>query len=206
MGDMHSRDNSRRYCLGLYEKSMPGALGLPEKLVETKAAGFDYLELSIDETDEKLARLDWNDTEIRALRHAVEETGVPVYSICLSGHRRFPLGDPDPTVRERGLAIMEGAVSLAARLGARIIQLAGYDVYYRQGDENTRRLFAETWGAPLTWRPGGALHWHLKPWKPPSSTRWKRPCTGSTGSIPRICRSIPMPGTSPTPPAFTESP
>jgi predicted hexulose-6-phosphate isomerase len=132
-----------RYCLGLYEKSMPGALSLPEKLAETKAAGFDYLELSVDETDEKLARLDWNDTEINTLRHAMEETGVPIYSICLSGHRRFPLGDPDPAVRERSLAIMEGAVSLAARLGVRIIQLAGYDVYYKPGDESTRQYFAE---------------------------------------------------------------
>ena len=52
-------------------------------------------------------------------------------------------GDPDPTVRERSLAIMEGAVSLAARLGVRIIQLAGYDVYYKKGGENTRRFFAE---------------------------------------------------------------
>jgi predicted hexulose-6-phosphate isomerase len=122
---------------------MSGTLGLPEKLAETKAAGFDYLELSVDETDEKLARLDWSDAEIRALRRAVEDTGVPVYSICLSGHRRFPLGDPDPAVRERSLAIMEEAVSLAARLGVRIIQLAGYDVYYKKGDENTRQLFAE---------------------------------------------------------------
>jgi predicted hexulose-6-phosphate isomerase len=131
------------YNLGLYEKSMPGTLGLPEKLAETKAAGFDYLELSIDETDEKLARLDWNDAEVNTLRHAMEKTGVPIYSICLSGHRRFPLGDPDPAVRERSLAIMERAVSLAALLGVRVIQLAGYDVYYKPGDENTRQYFAE---------------------------------------------------------------
>jgi predicted hexulose-6-phosphate isomerase len=143
---MSNHENSPRYSLGLYEKSMSGTLSLPEKLVETKAAGFDYLELSVDETDEKLARLDWNDAEIHALRRAVEETGVPVCSICLSGHRRFPLGDPDPAVRERSLAIMERAVSLAARLGVRIIQLAGYDVYYKKGDENTRRLFAENLG------------------------------------------------------------
>ncbi|MDR1410677.1 MAG: L-ribulose-5-phosphate 3-epimerase [Spirochaetaceae bacterium] len=135
--------HSRYYSLGLYEKSMPGSLGLSEKLAEAKAAGFDYLELSIDETDEKLARLDWADPEIHALRHAMEETGVPVCSICLSGHRRFALGDPDPAVRERGLVIMEKAVSLAARLGVRIIQLAGYDVYYKKGDESTRQYFAE---------------------------------------------------------------
>jgi L-ribulose-5-phosphate 3-epimerase UlaE len=40
---------------------MPAAFGFPEKLAETKAAGFHYLELSVDETDEKLVRLNWND-------------------------------------------------------------------------------------------------------------------------------------------------
>jgi predicted hexulose-6-phosphate isomerase len=129
------------YQLGLYEKSMPNSLALGEKLRETGAAGFDYMELSVDETGEKLARLDWSAAEINALRRSVEESGVPILSICLSGHRRFPLGDPDAAVRERSLAIMEKAVFLAQRLGVRIIQLAGYDVYYKPSDENTRGLF-----------------------------------------------------------------
>jgi predicted hexulose-6-phosphate isomerase len=131
------------YQLGLYEKSMPGTLTLAQKLAEAKAAGFDYLERSIDETDEKLSRLKWSSAEVNALRRAMEETGVPVCSICLSGHRRFPLGDPDPENRKRSLAIMEDAIHLAARLGVRIIQLAGYDVYYKTNTGETRRLFAE---------------------------------------------------------------
>ena len=131
------------YRLGLYEKSMPGTLTLPQKLAETKKAGFDYIELSIDETDEKLARLYWKKDEINALRRAMEETGLPVTSICLSGHRRFPLGDPDPDTRRKSLAIMEDAIHLAAWLGVRIIQIAGYDVYYKPSSETTRRLFAE---------------------------------------------------------------
>ncbi|MDR0635935.1 MAG: L-ribulose-5-phosphate 3-epimerase [Treponema sp.] len=131
------------YQLGLYEKAMPANVSLEEKLAAVGEAGYDFLELSIDETDEKLARLDWSDAEIRALRRSVEQTGTPVCSICLSGHRRFPLGDPDRATRERGLAIMEKAVRLAARLGARVIQIAGYDVYYKTGDEATRACFAE---------------------------------------------------------------
>jgi predicted hexulose-6-phosphate isomerase len=131
------------YKLGLYEKSMPGTLSLREKLAAAKDAGFDYLEFSIDETDEKLARLDWSDAQINDARHATEETGVPIASICLSGHRRFPLGDPDPDARKRGLEIMDKAITLAARLGVRIIQLAGYDVYYKEGNDETRALFGE---------------------------------------------------------------
>ena len=131
------------YCLGLYEKSMPMSLPLLDKLMEAGKAGYDYLELSVDETDEKLSRLAWTKEETRSLQTAMEETGVPIKSICLSGHRRFPLGDPEPEIREKGLDIMEKALTLASRLGVRIIQIAGYDVYYKPSSEETKKYFAE---------------------------------------------------------------
>ena len=81
----------KEYRLGLYEKSMPSSLTLEQKLTEAKAAGFDYLELSIDETDAKLARLDWSQEEIAGLVQAQLEQGLPIRSICLSGHRKYPL-------------------------------------------------------------------------------------------------------------------
>ena len=133
----------RSYQLGLYEKSMPGSLTLHEKLKETGAAGYDYLELSIDETDEKLSRLDWESGEVKNLSLWMEETGVFIKSICLSGHRRFPLGDPDPEIRQKSIVIMEKAVALAARLGIRLIQIAGYDVYYKPSTDETVKYFAE---------------------------------------------------------------
>lgn len=120
---------------------MPAGLSLRERLEETKAAGFDYLELSIDETDAKLARLDWDEAEIRALRAAQDEVGLGITSICLSGHRRFPLGHPDPAVQARSLEIMGKAIHLASRLGVRLIQIAGYDVYYETPSADTRRNF-----------------------------------------------------------------
>ena len=55
------------YRLGLYEKSMPNGLALSKKLLLTRESGFDYLELSIDETDEKLARLDWDEETLSQL-------------------------------------------------------------------------------------------------------------------------------------------
>lgn len=133
----------KAYRLGLYEKSMPGTLTLKEKLEHTRAAGFDYMEISIDETDEKLARLDMPPAGRAALREAVRKTGIPIVSMCLSGHRKYPLGSPDPAVRARSLEIMEKALAFAADLGIRQIQLAGYDVYYTPGSQETRRLFTE---------------------------------------------------------------
>lgn len=132
----------RNYLLGLYEKSMPNDLSIREKLGITRESGFDFLELSVDETDAKLARLNWTPEERGRVRQAVEATGVSIGSICLSAHRKYPLGDPDPAVRARSMEIMAQAMDLAVDLGARLIQLAGYDVYYKESTPETRGLFA----------------------------------------------------------------
>ena len=42
----------KAYTLGLYEKSMPNTLTWKEKLLEAREAGFDFVEISIDETAE----------------------------------------------------------------------------------------------------------------------------------------------------------
>lgn len=73
----------------------------------------------------------------------MQKIGVPIRSMCLSGHRKYPFGASDPAVRQRSLEIMEKAIQLADDLGIRVIQLAGYDVYYEEGSEQTRKDFAE---------------------------------------------------------------
>lgn len=129
------------YSIGLYEKAMPNTLTWREKLEAAKAAGYDFVEISIDETDEKLARLDWTKEERLELVKTMYETGVPVRTMCLSGHRRYPIGSSDPAVEARGMEIMEKAVQLAEDLGIRIIQLAGYDVYYEASTRETVQRF-----------------------------------------------------------------
>ena len=131
------------YAIGLYEKAMPKTITWQEKLRCAGDCGYDFVEISIDETDDKLARLNWSSEERAELIRTMQEEGVPIRSMCLSGHRKYPFGDPDPAVRERSMEIMEKAVILADDLGIRIIQLAGYDVYYKEGNEETERLFRE---------------------------------------------------------------
>jgi L-ribulose-5-phosphate 3-epimerase len=135
--------NKNDYLLGLYEKSMPHSLSIGEKLVHTKKAGFDYMEISIDETDEKLERLKWSAKKKQELVKATWETGTPIISMCLSGHRKYPLGCEDKGTREKGMEIMYDAIQFATGTGIRIIQIAGYDEYYNPSNENTRRLFLE---------------------------------------------------------------
>ncbi len=133
---------NKEYQLGLYEKAMPKDLSWEEKLKLTKECGFDYLEMSIDETDEKLARLDYTQEERKQLVHLMWQEQVKIHSICLSGHRKYPLGSHDDEVVQKALLIMQKAIDLASDLGVRIIQLAGYDVYYEEGDMHTRERFA----------------------------------------------------------------
>lgn len=132
-----------QYSLGLYEKAMPDGLSFREMLELTKRTGFDRLELSIDESDMRLARLDWTSDQVRALKCMMDDSSILIRTMCLSGHRKYPLGSHDPAIRERSLEIMRKAVGLAAELGIAIIQLAGYDVYYETGDEETRARFAQ---------------------------------------------------------------
>lgn len=133
-----------RYALGLYEKAMPGAMTIGDKLECAKECGYDYVELSVDETDEKLARLDWTKEERLALVTEMYRVGLPLRSMCLSGHRKYPFGAKDPEVRKRGMEIMEKAIDLADDLGIRTIQLAGYDAYYEKDQwEGSRQAFLE---------------------------------------------------------------
>ena len=129
--------------LGIYEKAIPNDFSWKEKMQAAKAAGFDYIEISIDESDEQLARLDWSDEEIEEIRSYMEETGIVIPTMCLSGHRRFPFGSKDEATREKAFEIMEKGIILAQKLGVRCIQLATYDVYYEESDEETKRRFLD---------------------------------------------------------------
>ncbi|MCK8082233.1 L-ribulose-5-phosphate 3-epimerase [Vibrio sp. 1CM24A] len=135
--------NLLRHRVGLYEKALPNELSWEDKLKQTKELGFDFLEISVDESDERRSRLDWNDEEVYALRRLCEKHGVPLQSMCLSAHRKFPFGSADPAIREQAVIHMEKAISLAYKLGIRTIQLAGYDVYYEPADKVTHQRFIE---------------------------------------------------------------
>ena len=126
--------------IGVYEKSMPVEMPFKDKLITAKNAGFDFMELSVDETEEKLNRLFGGDF-LNEEKRAVSEAGLPVMTMCLSGHRKYPLGDPNPKIRQKSLEIMRAAVDFAFKSGIRIIQLAGYDVYYGESTEKTRADF-----------------------------------------------------------------
>ena len=107
---------SKAYELGLYEKAMPGTLTWKERLEAAKAAGYDYVEISIDATEEKIARLDMDRESRLDLVKTMYETGIPI--------------------REKSL-------QLADDLGIRVVMIPGYDVYYEESTLETKHRFLE---------------------------------------------------------------
>ncbi|MHB1484692.1 MAG: L-ribulose-5-phosphate 3-epimerase [Saccharofermentanales bacterium] len=133
-----------KYTLGLYEKAMPDRLSWEHKLAACGEAGFDFLEISIDESDFRLSRLDYSKDERFGIIRSTRETGIYIDTMCLSGHRKFPIGSGVKETEEAGMRIMSKAIELAYDIGVRIIQLAAYDVYYNEvSTAETGKRFTE---------------------------------------------------------------
>ena len=137
--------------IGIYEKATPKQLTWVERLKFAKDLGFDFVEMSIDETDERLARLNWSTEERLSIVKAVFETGVRIPTICFSGHRRYPLGSNNPDLEKQSLILMKKCLKLAQDLGVRTIQLAGYDVYYEEKSVETRQRFLKNLRKACDW-------------------------------------------------------
>lgn len=131
---------SRAYTLGLYEKAMP-EVGWAEKLEIARNAGYDFVEISIDASEEKIARV-YSDKALRKrLLELTFDLDMPIRTLNASALTKYALGDPDPAVRSRGIDIASHAIGLAADLGVRILMIPGYDVYFKPHSPETERLF-----------------------------------------------------------------
>lgn len=93
---------------------MWGSIGVGETIMEkfqaAKDAGFDGVEV--------MSHLDRN--EVLKARDA---TGLPVPSVCGALHWKFPLSDPDPAIREQGLAALKVSLEDASAYGADTVLL-----------------------------------------------------------------------------------
>ena len=132
----------KAYALGLYEKAMPDC-SWPEKLQTAKDAGYDFVEMSIDATEKKISRVYSSQEVRRSLAALCRDMEMPVGTLNDSALTKYSLGNPDPQMRARGLEIAEESIYLAADLGARLVMIPGYDVYYEPHTEETEAMFAE---------------------------------------------------------------
>jgi predicted hexulose-6-phosphate isomerase len=136
--------NSLRIPVGIYEKALPADLSWEQRLETASSVGYDFVEISIDETEERLERLNWSPSERANLRNAISNTGVPVLTMGVSALRKFALGSASKATRESALDNFFKAIELASDIGVRIIQVIGYDVFYETSDDRTQMWFLES--------------------------------------------------------------
>ena len=134
-----------KYPLILYEKAL-----LPHDwarmFAETAELGFDGFELSVDESDARLAKLEWTENDCLSVISAAKRAGILLQSLCFSGQRRFPMGSENPDLVKTSLQMMEKCIRLCQSLGVRTLQVAGFDVYYEPSTRETYQRYIDNLG------------------------------------------------------------
>lgn len=125
---------------GIYEKALKPA-AWKQMFSDAAKAGYDYFELSLDESKERLKRLEWETDQIQEVRKAADMSGIKLFSACFSGHRRYPLGSSDAETEKKSVVMLNQAIELCAKLDIRVLQIAGYDVFYEPHSEDTARRY-----------------------------------------------------------------
>ena len=140
-----------KLVMGIYEKALPKKENWSTKIDIAKEAGYDFIEISVDESDERLARLDWNNDEIKNMKNLLIDKDFRIPSMTFSGQKRFPMGSIDTATREKSMDLMKKAIEISDKLGIRIIQVTGYDVYYEERSDKTRELFIQNLKKASEW-------------------------------------------------------
>lgn len=115
------------YKIGIYEKAIPEEYSLIEMLRLGKDSGYDFFEISIDRTENRINRL-FDKVFQDELANAITYTGFHVQSMCLSALGTYTLGNDDTANEKRALDIFEHAIDFAEKFGLRIVQIPACDV------------------------------------------------------------------------------
>ena len=134
--------------LGIYEKALVGnPLATDDDwrrfLNQVPEAGFSFVDLSVDESEERMARLGWDQRRRRMVRHCAEAAETAIGGVCLSVHRRIGPGSADPAVRQRAREVMGEGLQLCHDLGAPVLQVAGYYCYYEQMNDHAEQWYTD---------------------------------------------------------------
>jgi len=131
----------RGRLFGIYEKALPKRSNWDQKTKSAKAAGFDFVELCIDESEERIDRVNLPTSKARELAAIARDNGLSMHSVCLSAHRKFPLGSKDDNLVAYSIELTKKALDFANNIGLKVLQIAGYDVFYEPSSEETHSRF-----------------------------------------------------------------
>ncbi|TDO22150.1 L-ribulose-5-phosphate 3-epimerase [Mycoplasma testudineum] len=129
--------------VGIYEKAINNKFSIEQKIDIAKSAGYDFIEFSIDESDERFKRLDWDYEKLTSVKKILLDKNFEFNSMTLSTHRKYPFGSNDKKIRDKAKYIIENAIRVAKVLGIKIIQLATYDIYYENPHPDSLKYFLQ---------------------------------------------------------------
>ena len=93
----------------------PG-LTIKESMIAAKKAGFDGIELTLEETGE--TGLESTPAKWAEIRADADAIGISIHSIGTGLHWYYPLTSDDETIREKGIKIAEMQLEMAKVMGA----------------------------------------------------------------------------------------
>lgn len=105
---------------GLNAWTVDGSVGFREMFSQLKEAGFDGVELNVDEVGHSAhsLTLETTDAELAEIKALSKEFSLPVTSISTSMLRAYLMGAPDPDERELGKKIIRTQLKCATALDA----------------------------------------------------------------------------------------
>lgn len=135
-------------AIGIYEKALVGneladADDWRRFLAQVPDSGFAFVDLSVDESAERAARLGWTPVQRRTVRRAAEDVGTSIGGICLSLHRRIGPGSSDPAVRAKARQVMAEGLRLCHDLHVGVLQVAGYYCYYETMNDHAEQWYTD---------------------------------------------------------------
>ncbi|MFA7693327.1 MAG: sugar phosphate isomerase/epimerase [Candidatus Hydrogenedentes bacterium] len=104
---------------GINQWAFPKDMPVLEAMQIASRLGFQSFEVCVG-TDGPLS-LDISESEAAALRREAEGLGLELATVGTGLGWEYPLSAPDPAIREKGVALMERALTAAHRLGAHTV-------------------------------------------------------------------------------------
>ena len=147
---------------GIYEKAIKPQ-EWEKMFADASSAGYQNYEISLDESDARLARLHWDDKQYDEVRRAARNQNIRILSACFSGHRRFPLGSSSRDLEERGIRMMREGIAFCQNLGVRMLQVAGYDAFYEPRSHETAARYRENILKCLEWAEQAGVMLAIEP-------------------------------------------
>ena len=120
-----SESKHKLYKLGLYEKAKAPNLSWKDKFDICLKSGFDFMELSLDESIEKKNRLKWNKSQKKDFLDAQKEVGISVPSINISTFKNLVFVD-EKQVFVDAVNLFKEIVDFAYSLNISNIQITSF--------------------------------------------------------------------------------